>query len=266
MKKLMSAILVLAMMLTVLCAACADEIPQTESGKRFEGDWAIPGAKASIDYEEEGYRVYLEWYDREQLTGSVWQYSCFYNEEKDVLESFTSSRYNYTLDPETFNTIPGDDVYNDFDLEGQVTVFAINEEGKLIWTDARENEGADLEFQPIGRFDGMWQNDAEEVYAEINWEGMSDEETFFYTVFIRRGTDEKAVEFNMQGLYNWDTGKLEAAGTATSFVSNGQGGYEPVEDPETYEAFFSMQDNGKLLFEAANGIELDYIDPMMENS
>ena len=266
MKKLLGIILTLAMILTTLSVAYADEFPQPEGGKKFEGDWAAPGGKVSIDYEEEGYRVYLEMYDKSQLTGTVWQYNCYYVEEADVLESVSSSKSTYTLDPDTFDQAFGEEEYNDFDSVGQVTVFAINEEGNLTWSDGRADDVLYMIFQPIGRFGGIWKNEAEEVYVEINWEGMNDEETFFYTVYIRRGADDQAVEYNMQGLYNQTSGKLEAKGTATTFVSNGQGGFDPVKQPEIYDAFFLKQDSDKLLYEMDKDIELDYFDPMMENS
>ena len=134
----------------------------------------------------------------------------------------------------------------------------------MTWADGRENAGADLEFQPIGNFSGIWKNEAEEVYVEISWEGLASSEDFYYTVFIRRGVEEHSVDFHMQGLYNRESGKLEASGTAVSYVKNSEGGFDPVEDSETYEAFFSMQENGKLMFETANGIDLDYAGPMLE--
>ena len=59
MKKLIS-ILVAVMMVVIACAAFAEGTPQPEAGKKFEGNWVIPGGLAQIVYEEEGYRVSLE--------------------------------------------------------------------------------------------------------------------------------------------------------------------------------------------------------------
>ena len=87
----------------------------------------------------------------------------------------------------------------------------------------------------------------------MTWEGLLSDETFYYTVFIHRGQ----VEFNLQGLYDWESGKLTCSGTAVEWVFDGQGAYNPVESAETYEAIFSLMDNGHLLYETANGIEME---------
>ena len=62
----------------------------------------------------------------------------------------------------------------------------------------------------------------------------------------------------MNGEYDPATGKLTAYGTCTVFTKNAEGGYDSEEDGESYEAFFSKMDDGRLLFETANGIELEY--------
>ena len=235
----------------------SEEVPQPEGGKKFESRWALMGGQVYIDYEEVGYRVMIELYNKADLKGECWEYSCYYNEEKDALESVSSMKYGYTMDPEAYEVTYTENEYEGLDGEDNYTTFTINEDGMLIWADGHENAGADLQFQDIGTFEGVWRNEAEEVWTEIYWEGM-DEEYFFYTVFIHRGGDEQYTEFTMQGLYNPETGKLEATGPAASFTRNADGGYDVVYDEESHEAFFSWMENGNLLFEAANGIELVY--------
>jgi hypothetical protein len=51
----------------------------------------------------------------------------------------------------------------------------------------------------------------------------------------------------MTGTYNEETGKLECTGSNVD-----------TEDKETYEAVFSRTEDGKLLYEAANGIVMEY--------
>ena len=53
--------------------------------------------KDFIVYEEEGYRVMLE-ITKDDGTGSTWEYSCFYQEDKDCLAPISSSRINFTTD------------------------------------------------------------------------------------------------------------------------------------------------------------------------
>ncbi len=253
MKKLMSILMAMMMAAALLgTVAFAEETVQPEGGRKFESHWAIAGGLVTIDFEEEGYRVAIELCNAADNSGEIWEYNCLYSAEQDALTAVSAVKRCYTFDAETFEQIFGEDEYNLFMEEDMDIRFTVSEEGKLLWQDSVENAGADLEFVNIGCFDGQWTTDEEEdLWAEISWNGL-DEEEFFYTVFIHRGQ----VEFLMNGFYNPETGKLECMGTATQWVDNGQGGFDPVEDGENYEAFFSMLENGNLLFETANGIEM----------
>ena len=233
--------------------------PQPEGGKKFESDWAIGGGLAEIYYEEEGYRVALTKEDLQNYTGARWEYSCFYKEETDSLISFSSNRTNFTIDPDTGDTIYGDIVYEGIDENGQETEFVIDADGCLIWKDGHDDAGAGLKFVNIGRFEGVWRNEAEEVEAEFMWNGI-DADTFFYTVYIQRGNEgaENYARYLMNGDYDPATGKLSASGTCTLFTKNASGEYDTQDDGETVDAFFSKLENGNLLYETANGIELEY--------
>ncbi len=96
MKKILGIILAVMMLVLPACAAFADEIPEPEGGKKFDSDWAIFGMTVSIVYEEEGYRVDIREYDPAEQKGTVWEYACLYNGEKDVLESIASMKYGFT--------------------------------------------------------------------------------------------------------------------------------------------------------------------------
>ena len=143
-----------------------DAVPQPEGGRRFESDWAVAGGLAEIYYEEEGYRVTLT-LDRGDGTGALWQYACYYVEATDSLLSVSSSLTNFTIDPDTGDPVYGDVAYEGIDEEGKDTTFSIDDHGCLIWQDGHDDAGAGLEFQNIGRFDGVWRNEAEEVAAEF---------------------------------------------------------------------------------------------------
>lgn len=239
-------------------AAENDAYPQPEGGKKFESDWAIVGGLAEIIYEEEGYRVTLT-INNQDGTGALWQYSCYYVEDTDSLLSVSSSRTDFTINPDNGETVYGDVAYEDLDEEGKSTEFTIGADGCLIWKDGHDDAGAGLEFVNIGRFDGVWRNEEEEVEAEFMWNGLTEDE-MFYTVYITRGkTDgDHYTNFLMNGTYDPATGRLSAYGTCLLFTRNAGGEYESSEDGETYDAFFSMMEDGRLLFETANGIELEY--------
>ena len=258
MKKIIG-ILLAVMMLGALACAVADEVPQPEAGMKFERDWAIPGGLAEIYYEEEGYRVTLTVEKPEEASGTLWQYSCYYQEETDSLLSISSMKTEYTIDPDNGDKIYKDDAYEGIDEENETSEFTIDADGMLIWKDGHEDAGAGLKFASIGRFEGAWRNEAEETEAEFFWNGM-DPETLNYTVYIQRGVigSEHYASFIMTGEYDPATGKLTASGTCTLFTKNADGGYDSEDDGETYDAVFSMLENGNLLFETDNGIELVY--------
>ena len=259
MKKMIGILTAIMMAVILICAfAAADEVPQPEGGKKFENDWALSGGLINIVYEEEGYRVMVDLFAGEEDGGTVWEYACYYNEEKDVLQSFSSLKRGYTLDA-AGDRLLGEAQYEGIDGEGETTEFAVGEDGFLRWTDGHgEHAGDDLQFRSIGRYTGAWRNDSDEVWVKIDWEGM-DEETFCYHVLIHRGGEETFTEFDMRGLPDLETGRLEASGTATVFTLNADGGYDAAgEDDEIYDAFFSELGNGRILFETDNGIELEY--------
>jgi hypothetical protein len=257
MRKITAVLLVVMMLGVFACAALADEVPQPEAGKKFESSWAIAGGLAQINYEEEGYRVWLE--ITKDGAGSRWEYACYYHEDTDSLSSVSSSRLDFTTDPDTGDPIFGDYAYEGFDEENKGTEFIIDADGFLIWKDGRDDAGAGLKFANIGRFDGVWRNETEEVEAEFMWNGLSEDE-MFYTVYITRGkTDgDHYTVFLMNGTFDPAAGKLAAMGTCTLFTRNASGEYESSEDGENYDAFFSKTEDGKVLFETANGIELEY--------
>ena len=235
-----------------------DAYPQPEKGKKFESDWAIAGGLVEIYYEEEGYRVTLT-LENEEGAGSLWEYACDYAEDTDSLRSISSSRTDFTFDPDTGDVKNANTVYEGLDEEGKETAFSIDAHGCLIWKDGHENAGADLEFANIGRFQGVWRNEAEEVEAEFMWNG-TDEDTFFYTVCIQRGNvgAEHYALYLMNGTYDPAAGRLTAEGSCTLFTRNASGEYDSQDDGETVDAFFSVLENGNLLYETANGIELEY--------
>lgn len=255
MKRIISILLAVLMLCVCACAA-ADEVPQPEGGMKFESDWAAADALVQIFYEEEGYRISLEMMKDDG--GTVWEYACYYYEETDSLVSVSSSRMDYTLAPDTGDKVFGESAYDDLDDESTATVFTI-EDGCLIWKDGREDAGAGLKFQNIGRFNGSWKSEEAEVRVDFMWNGLSPD-SYYYTVYITRGkTDgDTYALFLMNGDYDPATGKLTASGTCTVFTRNAAGEYDTEDDGESYDAVFSRMENGDLLFETENGIELEY--------
>lgn len=253
-----TAILTAVMMLFAVVCVSAESAAQSDGGEKFEGEWALAGCLATINYEEEGYRVFIE-ADNQEGGGTEWEYACYYMKDSDSLLSINSSRTDFTYDADTGDKVYAPSAYSGLDDENMSSGFTIDENGFLLWKDAHDNAGADLQFMNIGGFSGLWKNEAEETEAEFLWNGL-DQETFNYTVFIMRGksTADQYATYLMNGEYDPATGKLTAYGTCTLFTKNASGEYESSEDGENYEAIFSRTENGNVLYETDNGIELEY--------
>ncbi|MBO7663792.1 MAG: hypothetical protein J6U01_10510 [Clostridia bacterium] len=265
-KHVISLVLSLCLLLTLTVgAALADEVPQPEGGKKFETNWAADNCLVEIDYEEEGYRVCItrnDTTDPMNLTGDQWQYNCHYDESKDALVSMHSERSSFTVG-ESSEKIFGEPKYSELDPEGTNAVFTISADGKLEWNDPRDHAGDGVQFSNIGNFKGNWKSDAgeaETVSVKIQWNGTSREEDWFYTVWVTRGaTDAETYTVTLANCdYDAATGKLSGTGSMTVFTKNAQGEYDSQDSDENAEVIFSKTEDGKLLYEAANGIVLVY--------
>ena len=260
MKKLPAMILALILAAALCCGALAEEVPQPEGGKKFASNWAIFDMTVEITYEEEGYRVYIKSTDPYEFKGTEWEYSCYYVEEKDALVSVSSSKNDFTEDPETREITRGEPIYQDLDGEGQEAVFTINENGSLEWRTGRGDEGADLEFTDIGAFEGFWNSEDGKISADIYWSDSEIGDEYGYTVYLHDEGDESYANYTLHGLYNPNSGKLVTTGSVSINRLNAEGGYDeeivPADPDEPWEIIFSNLGNGRILLERDNGYEL----------
>jgi len=257
MKKFASILTALIMILCLAGSALADEVPQTEGGKKFEGSWAKMNGLVEIVYEEEGYRVSVDLFNQESNTGTLWQYACHYNEASDALVSISSSKNAYVMNVDTLDKTDLEPEYMGLDDENALSVFTLTPDGALEWKDGHENQGQDLQFTPIGSFEGLWRNEAEDIYAEFHWQGLLDENQFCYNIFIAQGEKES----HLAGMYNPETRKLECYDTA---VIPAEEFLTAQDEGKPYHAVFTDLGGGQAQYETENGVfalEYDLLGP-----
>lgn len=244
MKKLIAMILMLALLLT--CTAFAEEkeedlAPMPEEAAVYEGEWACDRAKAEIFWEEEGFRVSIRW-GNSASESTKWEYSCDYNEEDNTLISMpTGTRtefvYNEAGDIESFN-----DVYNDGNA-----VFALDEEGYLIWHDEKEDAGKDMRFKKVDRYSGTWVCGRATMEVDLEDGG--------YKVFITWPSSAAEVtEWAYSCVVDYVDNALEAMpyGVRTDLVY-GEDGEIASENViyEDGEATFSLDEEGYMIWQDA---------------
>ena len=102
--------------------------------------WACDRASIEIAWQDEGYKVFVQWGSSAWET-TEWDYSCAYDPETGVLTDHgLGTMSNLVYDDEGYVT-SWTDVYTD----GEAAFF-LNENGNLIWKDAKENAGEGMEF------------------------------------------------------------------------------------------------------------------------
>jgi len=224
MKKLLLMILALMM----ICGVCAmaeenpSEVPANPESLVFDSIWANEDGQVEIDYEEGGFRICVileigdNWYR--------WDYNAGYNAESRKLTVGYAAKLHTSIENRDENTGWTED-YEDNDFTNEST-FEINEDGKLVWFDAKEDAGKDMTFEKIGWFGGKWVSGGYAV--EFAWT------EDHYTVYADIEGDSEILLMN--GVYNAENNTVEAMGTKG-------------DSEENYDAVFSFTEDGKLLWQ-----------------
>ena len=147
MKKLLSLLVALALTLglTGLCLAESEDARPAPSPDPYSGIWQCDRATAEIIWEEEGYRVLIQWGSSAwELT--EWEYSCYYQEADNTMVATDGSRAELT-----FNDA-GEETNCRVVYEDGRALFSLDAEGCLIWQDQNENAGEGLRFVRTGDY------------------------------------------------------------------------------------------------------------------
>ena len=142
MKKLFAFVLALAMLFA--CAAFAEEeghAPMPDGARAYEGNWACGRASMEMYREEEGFRVLISW-GSSAAEHSEWEYSCFYDAVDNALVSMPFGTRTDITFGEDGEIAAANVIYEDGEA-----AFTLDEDGHLIWQDAKENAGQDMHFE-----------------------------------------------------------------------------------------------------------------------
>ena len=120
----------------------AEEAVEAAAGA-FLGSWACGRADLDVSEADGAYEVTIAWADSasEQVE---WTYTCLYDDGVGVL---------YSIGPATKAIVEydtgGDVASSRTEYEDGSATFALDDMGRLIWDDAKENAGEDMAFTPV---------------------------------------------------------------------------------------------------------------------
>ena len=144
MKKLFAIILVLALALVSVGFAEEENLPpMPEEAAVYEGTWVCDRASIEIVWEEEGFRVFISWGSSAAET-SEWEYSCHYIAETKSLEAMPTGIHTDNVYGADGEIVSSTVIYDD----GEAT-FTLDEEGRLLWHDVKEDAGKDMLFERV---------------------------------------------------------------------------------------------------------------------
>ena len=206
MMKKLTAILI-ALMLAVCCTAALAEGNEAEheAVKLFDSEWVSVAGRVSA--------AYMDGYWSVEVTSGdytvEWDYFCVYDEARKALvtsgEGYSSTKTLITRDEEG-SEVSREVAYSDGEAE-----FSINEDGKLVWKDAKEDAGAGAEFERIGWF-------ADDFYSEhytmtVFWDVEEEEDGTIHSglrVQIDGFNENTFTSWNYAAAYNAEDNTLSA--------------------------------------------------------
>ena len=149
MKKMLSLLIALILATACFAAFAEEEAPQPQpvpDPDRFGGVWECDRAVAEIVWEEEGYRVMIHWSDS-AWEKTTWEYSCYYYEEENKIVSTPFGIRTALIFDDNGELTDSTVLYDD-----GIAEFTLDEEGKLIWKDEKEDAGKDMKFEWVSEY------------------------------------------------------------------------------------------------------------------
>ena len=111
-------------------------------GHHFVGVWNDERMSVTVDETMEGYEVAVL-ASGSAFDGAYWVYSCYYDEETDSLisDGQIAEKHEYAYSED------GEDYTEELVYDDDEAMFRLNEEGRLLWYEKKENAGEGREFE-----------------------------------------------------------------------------------------------------------------------
>ena len=207
MKKLFALLLALALCITAAAAFAEeddefgyypDEYPES---KPYLSTWIAEDGEWRIEmYAEDGGIKPMIIHRLGDNKEDIWEYATALNPDMTAL---TAVPFGLHYRQDTVSYDWDETYYEDGDA-----VFTINENGKLLWNDLKEDAGKGLEFEPIGNFyGGRWMKGDTEVIFYDWYEGEYDIRCFTYGK-----NDEILADAILKGSYDPASDTITAEG------------------------------------------------------
>ena len=228
MKKLISALAVLALLACAFAALAEGDAAYDPASEAFVGTWYVDDYVLEIDHAARDGALFdcvVARYDADGRTGELWVYeNCGCDEAGKALSSPEAGvKSDMALDDEG-EWIPGVPEYED-----GAAAFTLNGDGTLTWTDLKQAPGGDarvftkvetdLEI-PEAAYEGRWISDRAELYIE------SLDDVIYCTVRWA-GSAAEVAEWAYEAVYDAASDGLHAPGNGVkTIVTYGENGEE----------------------------------------
>lgn len=140
-KRTFALLISLFLIFTSVLSVCAQE--NVRVPEEFRGVWVCGRASLDLIRKDGGYIGLIHW-GSSYAEHTAWQYQLSYDPESNALVDPGTGVKSTTVFGDNGEEVSYTEEYTDGSAR-----FSINEAGKLIWEDSRENAGLDMEFEKV---------------------------------------------------------------------------------------------------------------------
>ena len=193
-----------ALMMVMLCAVAAAGGTEAEEEARelYESQWVGPGGSVQADCMYGFWEVKVISGDY----GTEWEYVCLYDEARKVLVSKEDGKNTKTFIVRDEQGSEADRITEYTDGRAE---FALTESGNLVWKDLKEDAGAGIEYEKIGRYADGFASDR--YMLNVYWWDGDEEADNAGVIATLETFEEDAFWTYKQVKYNAENNTLEAS-------------------------------------------------------